>query len=532
MENSDIILSMTDVNKSFPGVKALTDASIEVRKGTVHAVVGENGAGKSTLMKILSGVHTKDSGTIIFDGETIEHTTPIQSIRRGLSIIYQEFNLVNTLTVGENIFLGRFREMKGLRNSHKKARELLDSIGSTINTHSLVGDLSAAEKQMIEITKALAFDSKLIIMDEPSSSLTADELKQLFVIIDDLRKKGVTMIYISHKLDEIFQLCDTVTVMRDGIIVDTKPIDELTRNDMIAMMIGREIENEWPERPRCAGEVILEVQNLRTKKLKNISFTLKKGEILGFVGLVGAGRTEIVKAIYGADRVKNLKEKDLKQTEHGESNKTKMPDNDIVNTKKAKKLKSGKRMLINGKLVKTRNPRQGIHAGIGLLPEDRKLEGLVLQFSVKENIVMSSLNKISKFGFLDASREKDIADKQIKALSIKTPSPNTKTVTLSGGNQQKCIMGRWLEINPDILILDEPTRGIDVGTKYEIYLLIKKIAENGGSVIMISSELPEVLAMSNRVLTICDGEITGEFDPEVASAHEIMDAAIGGGEND
>jgi len=496
MEKNDIILSMTDVNKSFPGVKALTDASIEVRKGTVHAVVGENGAGKSTLMKILSGIHKKDSGTIIFDGETIEHTTPIQSIRRGLSIIYQEFNLVNTLTVGENIFLGRFREMKGLRNSHKKARELLDSIGSTISTHTLVGDLSAAEKQMIEITKALAFDSKLIIMDEPSSSLTADELKQLFVIIDDLRKKGVTIIYISHKLDEIFQLCDTVTVLRDGYVVGTKPIEELTRNDMIAMMIGREIENEWPERPRCVGETILDVKNIRTRKLKDISFKLNKGEILGFVGLVGAGRTEIVRAIYGADRAKDLK------------------------------------IMLNEKPLKVRKPLDGKRAGIGLLPEDRKLEGLVLQFSVKENIVMSSLDNMSKFGFLDKSKEKDIADRQIKALSIKTPTPNTKTVTLSGGNQQKCIMGRWLEINPDILILDEPTRGIDVGTKYEIYLLIKKIAENGGSVIMISSELPEVLAMSNRVLTICDGEITGEFDPEVTSAHEIMDAAIGGGGND
>ena len=494
VEKKDIILSIKGVNKSFPGVKALTDASLEVRKGTVHGVVGENGAGKSTLMKILSGIHTKDSGTIVFDGETIEHTTPIQSIRRGLSIIYQEFNLVNTLTVGENIFLGRFKEMKGLRNSHKEARKLLDSIGSTIDTHSLVSDLSAAEKQMVEITKALSFDSKLIIMDEPSSSLTADELKRLFVIIDDLRKKGVTMIYISHKLDEIFQLCDIVTVMRDGFIVDTKLINDLTRNDMIAMMIGREIENEWPERPRCAGETLMEVQNIRTRKLKDISFELKKGEILGFVGLVGAGRTEIVRAIYGADRAKDLK------------------------------------IMINDKLLKIRKPADGKRSGIGLLPEDRKLEGLVLSFSVKDNITMSSLNNIAKFGFVNTSLENDIADRQIKALSIKTPTPHTKTKTLSGGNQQKCIMGRWLELNPDILILDEPTRGIDVGTKYEIYLLMKEIVENGGSIIIISSELPEVLAMSNRVLTICEGRITGEFNPEETSAHDIMDAAIGGGD--
>jgi len=491
MDKQDVILSVQNVNKTFPGVRALTDASIEVRKGTVHAVVGENGAGKSTLMKILSGIHKKDSGTIIFDGEVVEHTTPIQSIHRGLSIIYQEFNLVNTLTVGENIFLGRYREMKGMRNIHKEARALLDSIGSTISTTTLVGDLSASEMQMVEISKALSFNSKLIIMDEPSSSLTADELKQLFKIIHDLRARGISIIYISHKLDEIFELCDTVTILRDGCVIDTKPIAELTRDEMIAKMIGRELGNEFPERPRCAGETIMEVEALNTRKLKDISFQLKKGEILGLVGLVGAGRTEIVRAIYGADKARELK------------------------------------IAINGRPVRIRKPRDGKRNGIGLLPEDRKLEGLVLPFSVQSNIVMSSLGRISKFGFVNTGKEKEIAARQIQSLSVKTPSPRTKVKTLSGGNQQKCIMGRWLEINPDILILDEPTRGIDVGTKYEIYLLIKRIAENGGSVIMISSELPEVLAMSNRVLTICEGRVSGEFNPETDSAHVIMDAAIG-----
>jgi len=492
MENgNEIILSIKNVSKAFPGVQALSDVSVEFARGTVHGVVGENGAGKSTLMKILSGIFEKDSGTITFDGEIIEHTTPIQSIKRGLSIIYQEFNLVNTLTVGENIFLGRYSEMKGLRASHRKARELLDSIGSTIDTHRLVGDLSAAEKQMVEITKALSFDSKLIIMDEPSSSLTADELKRLFTIIGDLKQKGVTIIYISHKLDEIFQLCDVVTIIRDGNIIDTKSVENMTRNEMIADMIGREIENEYPERPRCSGETLMEVKNIKTRKLKDVSFELKKGEILGLVGLVGAGRTEIVRAIYGADKAKDLK------------------------------------IMINGKTVKIRKPRDGKRESIGLLPEDRKLEGLVLPFSVQSNITMSSLERISKFGFINRALERAIADRQIKNLSIKAPSPNTLTKTLSGGNQQKCIMGRWLEIDPDILILDEPTRGIDVGTKYEIYLLIKKIAENGGSIIMISSELPEVLAMSNRVLTVCEGRITGEFDTETDSAHDIMDAAIG-----
>jgi ribose transport system ATP-binding protein len=492
MDKKDIILSVQNVNKSFPGVNALIDVCVEVEKGTVHAVVGENGAGKSTLMKILSGVYTKDSGTIIFDGEEVGHTTPIQAIRRGLSIIYQEFNLVNTLTVGENIFLGRYREMKGLKNIHKEARKLLDSIGSTINTHAYVEELSASEKQMVEICKALSFDSKLIIMDEPSSSLTADELKQLFQLIHDLREKGISIIYISHKLDEIFKLCDIVTILRDGYVVVTKPIEEMTRDEMIAKMIGRDLGDEFPPRPNCVGEEsVMEVKNLNTRKLKDISFELKKGEILGFVGLVGSGRTEIVRAIYGADKAKELN------------------------------------IAVNGKPVRIKNPRDGKKNGIGLLSEDRKLEGLVLDFSVQANIVMSSLKEISKLAFVSGRLERDMAKRQIKNLTVKTPTPNTKVKTLSGGNQQKCIMGRWLEINPDILILDEPTRGIDVGTKYEIYLLIKKIAEGGGSVIMISSELPEVLAMSNRVLTICEGRISGEFNPETDSDHVIMDAAIG-----
>jgi len=489
--DNNVILSIKDVNKSFPGIKALDDVSLECSRGSVHGIIGENGAGKSTLIKILSGVYTKDSGTIVFDGETIEQNTPIQAIRRGLSIIYQEFNLVGTLTVGENIFLGRFREMKGLRNIHKEARKLLDSIGSTISTNTYVADLRAAEKQLVEIAKALSFNSKLIIMDEPSSSLTADELKLLFDIIDDLRKKGITIIYISHKLDEIFQLCDICTILRDGKVIDTKPVSEFTRGDMIAKMIGREIENEFPERAHNAGETLLEVKNIRTRKLQDISFSLKRGEILGFVGLVGAGRTEIVRAIYGADKAKELV------------------------------------IAINDEIVEIKKPIDAMNKSIGLLPEDRKLEGLVLPFSVQENISMSSVKRISKFGFVRSSVEREMATRQIKNLTVRTPSPHTRVKSLSGGNQQKCIMGRWLEINPDILILDEPTRGIDVGTKYEIYVLIKQIAEAGGSVIIISSELPEVLALSNRVLTICEGRITGEFNPETDEATDIMDAAIG-----
>lgn len=485
------ILSIVDVCKSFPGVKALDNVSIEVQRGVVHGIVGENGAGKSTLMKILSGVFKKDSGTVIFDGETIENTMPAESLQRGLSIIYQEFNLVSSMSVGENIFLGRFKEMHGMRGTHTKAKELIESIGSNINTYELVSELSVSEKQMVEITKALSFDSKLIIMDEPSSSLTSDELKHLVQIIHQLKEKGISIIYISHKLDEIFDFCDIVSVMRDGHVIDTKLVAEITRAEMIAKMVGRTIENEYPGRPHCVGETILEVRSLSTNKLHNISFELKKGEILGLVGLVGAGRTEIVRAIFGVDKVK------------------------------------GHEILIDGKSVKIKKARDAIDHGIGLIPEDRKNQGLVLPFSVEANISMACLDKMQKFGFVNRAFEKDVAEKQKDTLGIKTPSIKTIVKTLSGGNQQKCIVGRWLEINPRILIMDEPTRGIDVGTKYEIYVLMKKIAENGGSVILISSELPEVLNMSNSILTICDGRITGEFDPEIAIPDQIMEKALG-----
>ena len=488
---SDNILSIKNVSKTFPGVKALDDVSVDVRRGVVHGIVGENGAGKSTLMKILSGVYTKDAGSVEFDGKLIEKTTPIDALRRGLSIIYQEFSLVNTMTVGENIFLGRFKEAGGMKKTHQKARALLDSIGSTIDTYSYVSELSTSEKQMVEITKALSFDSKLIIMDEPSSSLTDDELKKLGVIIRQLKSRGISIIYISHKLDEIFEYCDMVTVMRDGHVIDTRPAANLTRSDMIAMMVGRSIESEYPERPRCVGGPLLEVRNLNSRKLHDISFTLNKGEILGFVGLVGAGCTEIVRAIYGADNIHS------------------------------------KEIYIEGKQVQINSPIDGKANGIGFVPEDRKQQGLALPFSVESNISMANLGKLKKGLFVSNAMEREMSLRQIKELLIKTPTPDTVVETLSGGNQQKCIIGRWLETEPKILILDEPTRGIDVGAKYEIYMLMKKVVESGSAIILISSELPEVLSMSNRVLTIAGGRITGEFDPEKASAQEIMNKAIG-----
>jgi len=495
-KNQNIILSMKDVSKAFPGVRALDHVSIDVCRGTVHGIVGENGAGKSTLMKILSGVYTKDAGTIIFDGEEIKSISPVQSMKRGLSIIYQELNLVSTMSVGENIFLGRFGEMGGMRGTHAKAAKLLESIGCTIDSYRLVSELSVSEKQMVEIAKALSYDSKLIIMDEPSSSLTADEMKELVKIIHHLKEQGISIIYISHKLDEIFEFCSIVTIMRDGHVIGTKKTSEISRAEMIAKMVGRTIENEYPERPNCVGETLLEVRSINTNKLHDISFDLKKGEILGLVGLVGAGRTEIVRAIFGADQVK------------------------------------GHQILINGKQVRVNNPRDAKKAGIALVPEDRKQQGLVLSFSVENNISMASLDKMTELGILKKSTEKAIAEKHVKTLGVKTPSIKTRVKSLSGGNQQKCIVGRWMEINPRILIMDEPTKGIDVGAKYEIYLLMKTIAESGGSIILISSELPEVLNMSNRVLTICDGRITGEFDPKEATADQIMAKALEFGRKD
>jgi len=487
----DVILSIRDVCKSFPGVRALDRVSIDVKRGTVHGVVGENGAGKSTLMKILSGVYEKDSGTIVYDGQRIERTTPHQSMQSGLAIIYQELNLVNTMSVGENVFLGRFKEMKGMRGTHAKAREILDSIGCKVSTTRLVSELSMSEKQMVEIAKALSFKSKLIIMDEPSSSLTGEELVELAKIIRQLKEQGISIIYISHKLAEIFEFCDVVSVMRDGRMIDTKAKSEFTRNELITKMVGRTIENEYPPRPQCVGAPLLEVRSINTRKLHDISFTLHKGEILGLVGLVGAGRTEIVRALFGADKVR------------------------------------GHQVLIEGKPVSIRSPKDAKDAGLGFIPEDRKLQGLVLPFSVDSNISMASIRKFSRLGFIRRSIEKGIAERQVKALAVKTPSTKVPVRNLSGGNQQKCIVGRWLEISPMIFIMDEPTRGIDVGAKYEIYTLMKEIAERGGAIILISSELPEVLNMSNRVLTIFEGRITGELIPQSASADEIMSAALG-----
>lgn len=486
------ILEIKNISKTFPGVKALDNVSLDVVKGHVHGIVGENGAGKSTLMKILSAVYKadKNGGEIIFDGKPMTAKTPAQSMELGLSIIYQEFNLVDLMTVGENIFLGRYKQSGGMKAIHQKARMILDRIGSSIDTHSLVAELSISEKQLVEIAKALSFNSKLIIMDEPSTTLTADEMEKLFALIRDLREQGITIIYISHKLDEIYDLCDRVTIMCDGRVVDTRDTKDISRNELVSKMVGRPIENEFPIRTNHAGKTLLEVRGLCTDKLKDVSFDVKAGEILGLVGLVGSGRTEIVRALFGADRAQ-----------------------------------SGS-FLIDGEKVEIHSPIDAKKAGIGFVTEDRKQQGLFLKFSVEENIIAANVKGISEYGFISEKKSHATAQNYVKDLAIKAPKLSTKVLSLSGGNQQKCIIARWLEVHPRILILDEPTRGIDVGAKYEIYLLIRKLAEQGNAVILISSELPEVLNLSNRCLTVSDGRIVGEYDPAVSSAEEIMGSVL------
>ena len=478
------------MSKAFPGVKALDKVSLDVRPGIVHGIVGENGAGKSTLMKILSGVYEKDSGEIVFEGNAIDKITPVQSMQMGLSIIYQELNLVNTMTVGENIFLGRFSQSGGRAGVHAKARRLLDSIGSKVSTYRQVSELSVSDKQMVEIAKALSFDSKLIIMDEPSSSLTADEMDKLVQIIGDLKAKGIAIIYISHKLDEIFGFCDVVTVMRDGHVMATRPVKDITRNEMISLMVGRTIENEFPPRPEAAGETILEIKSMNTRKLKDIKLTLRKGEILGLVGLVGSGRTELVRALFGADKV------------------------------------AKKSIYLDGKPVADQQPdgcdqaRSCDGAGGPEAPGPaarvlRRAEHLAGGAGPPDRVRLHQ-----RQGRGQGQRSTD-QGAQCQDAVRKDQDPDAFGRQPAEGDP-----GRWLEMHPEVLVLDEPTKGIDVGAKYEIYLLMKKIVEDGGAIILISSELPEVLHMSNRVNTICEGRINGEFDPVTASVDEIMAKAF------
>ena len=495
---SDIILEMSGISKVYPGVKALDNVSFKARKGEVHALVGENGAGKSTLMKVLNGVVPDYEGDIFIKGNKVNIHSPIAAQHNGISIIFQEFNLVNTLSVAENIFLGRLDTKKSKfvdwKAIYKNTDTFLKKIGLEINAKTKVGDLSVAEKQMVEIAKALSYNAEIIVMDEPSATLTKRELDNLFKIISDLKNNGVTVIYISHRMEEIFQICDTVTVLRDGKVIDTTPVKKLTREQIIEKMVGRSMGGEFPERAckiTINEEVVLEVRKLARKNvLHDISFKLHKGEILGIAGLVGSGRTELLKAIFGADKI-----------DSGE-------------------------IWIKGKQVNVKNPIATKKHGLALLTEDRKQQGLVLKFPIKTNISITKLKGICKFGLLSNKMEEEVAKLQVQKLSIKTPSTKQKALNLSGGNQQKVVLAKWLYNDSDILFLDEPTRGIDVGAKYEIYCIMNELINMGKSIIMVSSELPEVLAMSDRIIVMHEGRIKGEITKDCATAEKIMECAL------
>ena len=490
------ILKLENISKAFPGVKALSSINLDIQRGEVRGIVGENGAGKSTLMKILTGIYKKDEGRIIIGGEEVEIKSPLHAQQLGLSIIFQEFNLVNSLSIAENIFVGRLVK-SGIwgvdwKKINRNAAELLESVGLRLDPTTKVGQLSVAQKQMVEIAKALSFRSKIIIMDEPSATLTANEINNLFAIIDKLKEEEVTVLYISHRLDEIFRLCDYVSVLRDGCVIDTSPIGQLTKESVISKMVGRNIENEYPGRSGGPQqEEVLSIRDLAVQGVfQSISFSLKKGERLGIAGLVGAGRTEIVRAIFGAD-----------------------------------KISSGK-IFIRGQEVIIDSPETAIKRGVALVTEDRKQQGLILAESVSSNMTLATLKKFSRLGFISRRLEKQVSRGYIERLAIKTPSTEQKVVNLSGGNQQKVIIGKWLHTDAEILILDEPTRGIDVGAKYEIYQLINKLADSGKSVIIISSDLSEVIHMSDRLLVVHEGRLKGELTGESMNAETIMKKAI------
>ena len=494
MDNS--ILQVKNVSKVFPGVKALDNVSIDIKKGEIHALVGENGAGKSTLMKILNGNYKKDGGEIIFDGKEVELDNPISSKKLGISIIFQELNLIPTLSVAENIFLGRLpqKDKRVDWNAvYTKAKEALDRIGYDLDLREMVSKLSVAQRQMVEIAKALSYDNtRIVLMDEPSATLTSKECEVLFKVVKELKAQGISVIYISHRMEEIFEIADHVTVIRDGTVIDSRPIGEFTKDDITEKMIGRQLNNEFPKRSgTMSDEEVLKVENLCvTEKIRDINFTLHKGEILGLAGLVGAGRTEIVKGIYGLDYIKS---------------------GDIY---------------LKGKKVKLHSPADSIRHGMCYLSEDRKNEGLVGTSTVKWNLVMANFKRILTGGLLNAKKEKVVAEASVESLNIKTPSVEQIAFNLSGGNQQKIVMGKWLNTEADIFIFDEPTRGIDVGSKYEIYLLINKLVDEGKSVIFISSELPEVLGMSDRVLVIKDGHISAELTGENITDQQFIKYAI------
>jgi len=489
---ADLLVQMLGIEKQFPGVHALAGAGFELRPGEVHALLGENGAGKSTLMKILSGIYAPDRGEIRYQGQVVQIPSPGAAQALGISMIHQELNLMPHLTLAQNVLIGR-EPRNGIwldeRTLNAQTQALFDSMHLKLDPRTKVADLTVAKQQMVEIAKALSYQSAVLIMDEPTAALTEAEIDELFAIIHQLRDRGVGVVYISHRLEEIKRICDRITVMRDGHYIDTVDAQAVTIDQIISMMVGRTIYETAPAiSAQRELEPVLEVKGLqRTGVLNNINFTLHKGEILGFAGLMGAGRTEVARAVFGADPI-----------DKGE-------------------------IYVKGQRAHIRSPRDAVRYGIGYLSEDRKRYGLALGMDVENNVVLAALKKfLGRLGWIHQRETKQIAQRYVQALAIKTPTVQQRVRNLSGGNQQKVVIGKWLTAETEILIFDEPTRGIDVGAKSEIYKLLNDLAAQGKAIIMISSELPEILRMSHRIVVMCEGRITGELNAGEATQEAIM----------
>ena len=497
---SDVFISLKNVSKTFPGVKALTDINFDVRKGEVHGLIGENGAGKSTLIKVLAGVHQPDPGAeIIIDGERVEQLTPTESMRRGIMVIYQDFSLFPTLTVKENIAfseqIDKKRRIINWKEIEETSKRALGILGVDIDLNAKLGSLSTAKQQLVAIARALVYDAKLLVMDEPTSALSSGEVQHLFKIMNDLKARGLGIIFISHKLDELFAICDRMSVIRDGHYIGMRNNGETTTGEIIAMMVGREIVEEHVGGTNI-GEVILEVKGISKRgNYDDVSFQLRRGEVLGITGLVGAGRTETVRALFG-----------LNSPESGE-------------------------MILEGKRINPKSPAEAQALGIAFVPESRLTEGLVLQQDAESNITLSILKNFVRGGLLDFKARNRRAVELIEQLNVKPPYPAMQISKFSGGNQQKVVVAKWLATKPKVLIVDEPTNGIDIGAKTEIHALLRRLADEGMAVIMVSSELPEILSISDRVLVMRRGRINGEFDGATATQEAIMEKAVmaGGG---
>ncbi|MCK3658472.1 ribose ABC transporter ATP-binding protein RbsA [Pasteurellaceae bacterium Pebbles2] len=491
----ETLLKISGIDKSFPGVKALSNACLNVYAGCAMALMGENGAGKSTLMKVLTGIYRKDAGSIAYLGREANFVNPKQSQEAGISIIHQELNLVGNLSIAENIFLGReFTTKFGAidwAKMHTEADKLLAKLNLPYSSKQLCSELSIGEQQMVEIAKALSFESKVIIMDEPTDALTDTETEALFKVIDELKKEGRGIVYISHRIKEIFEICDDVTVLRDGQFIGETAVKDLDEDHLIEMMVGRKLEEQYPHLDLPVGDVRLSVENLSGSGVNNVSFELHKGEILGVSGLMGAGRTELMKVIYGA-----------------------LP-------------KTAGKVRLNNQEISIKTSQDGLLHGIVYISEDRKGDGLILGMSVKQNMSLTALEHFSKLGHINQKAEQMVVNDFIELFNVKTPSADQPIGLLSGGNQQKVAIAKGLMTRPDVLILDEPTRGVDVGAKKEIYQLINKFKQEGLSIILVSSDMPEVLGMSDRILVMRNGEISGEFSRSKATQEKLLAAAIG-----